>query len=82
MIDIYYVDVSLKEIGIRPGEKLHEEMVSSEEWRKTESLDNFLLIGNHTTNDDKHYYNSLDYLIDSSEAHDFLKESGVIKWKY
>lgn len=79
LIDSYDVDVSLKEIGIRPGEKLHEEMVSSEEWRKTESLDNFLLIGNDTTNDDNHSYNSLDYLMDSSEAHDFLKESGVIK---
>ena len=79
LIDSYDVDVSLKEIGIRPGEKLHEEMVSSEEWRKTESLDNFLLIGSKTTNDDNHSYNSLDYLMDSSEAHDFLKESGVIK---
>jgi len=79
LIDSYDVDVSLKEIGIRPGEKLHEEMVSSEEWRKTESLDNFLLIGGKTTNDDNHSYNSLDYLMDSSEAHDFLKESGVIK---
>tara|TARA_Y100000004_G_scaffold152118_1_gene175142 strand:- start:1984 stop:2928 length:945 start_codon:yes stop_codon:yes gene_type:complete len=79
LIDSYDVDVSLKEIGIRPGEKLHEEMVSSEEWRKTESLDNFLLIGDKTTNDDNHSYNSLDYLMDSSEAHDFLKESGVIK---
>tara|TARA_B100000287_G_scaffold429447_1_gene482816 strand:+ start:264 stop:1208 length:945 start_codon:yes stop_codon:yes gene_type:complete len=79
LIDSYDVDVSLKEIGIRPGEKLHEEMVSSEEWRKTESLDNFLLIGGKTTNDDNHSYNSLDYLMDSSEAHDFLKESGVIR---
>jgi FlaA1/EpsC-like NDP-sugar epimerase len=79
LIDSYDVDVSLKEIGIRPGEKLHEEMVSSEEWRKTESLDNFLLIGSKTTNDDNHSYNSLDYLMDSSEAHDFLKESGVIR---
>ena len=79
LIDSYGVDVSLKEIGIRPGEKLHEEMVSSEEWRKTESRDNFLLIGSVTTNDDNHSYNSLDYLMDSSEAHDFLKESGVIK---
>ena len=38
--------VELKVVGIRPGEKLHEEMVSSEEWRKTEELESFFLIGN------------------------------------
>ncbi len=68
----------IKEIGIRPGEKLHEEMVSNEEWMKTEELDEFFLIGHRNINDDIHSYNSLDYLMDSSEAHDFLKESKVI----
>ena len=53
-------------------------MVSSEEWMKTEELDNFLLIGNKNVNKEIHSYNSLDYLMDSSEAQDFLKESKVI----
>ena len=66
-------------IGIRPGEKLHEEMVSSEEWRKTEELENFFLIGNDPINDEQHSYNSLDYLMDSSDAYKFLKDSEVIK---
>lgn len=70
--------VLLKEIGIRPGEKLHEEMVSSEEWIKTEELDNFFLIGSKIINSNHHSYNSFDYLMDSSEAYNFLKESGVI----
>ena len=70
--------LKLIEIGIRPGEKLHEEMVSSEEWMRTEELDNFFLIGNKTINTDQHSYNSFDYLMDSSDAHKFLRDSGVI----
>tara|TARA_B100001094_G_scaffold333301_1_gene410489 strand:- start:9327 stop:10268 length:942 start_codon:yes stop_codon:yes gene_type:complete len=78
LIKNYGVDVSLKVIGIRAGEKLHEEMVSFEEWRKTEELDNFFLIGNDVVSSDHHSYNSLDYLMDSSEAYNFLKISGVL----
>ena len=69
----------IKEIGIRPGEKLHEEMVSHEEWMKTEELDHFFLIGHENINKEIHSYNSLDYLMDSSDAYNFLKESGVIR---
>ena len=65
-------------VGFRPGEKLHEEMVSSEEWMKTEELDNFFLIGHRNINKEIHSYNSLDYLMDSSDAKNFLKESKVI----
>ena len=79
LIKSYERNIDLIMIGIRPGEKLHEEMVSSEEWRKTEELENFFLIGNNTINDEQHSYNSLDYLMDSSDAYKFLKESGVIK---
>jgi UDP-N-acetylglucosamine 4,6-dehydratase len=79
LIARYELDVKLKEIGIRPGEKLHEEMVSSEEWRKTEELDNFFLIGSENINEEQHSYNSLNYLMNSSDAYKFLKESGVIK---
>tara|TARA_Y100000004_G_scaffold197150_1_gene270043 strand:+ start:804 stop:1748 length:945 start_codon:yes stop_codon:yes gene_type:complete len=78
LIESYNVDCSLKEIGIRPGEKLHEEMISSEEWLRTEELADFLLIGNENINTEQHSYNSLDYLMDSSDAHEFLKNSGVI----
>tara|TARA_R110002074_G_scaffold401369_1_gene599334 strand:- start:1994 stop:2941 length:948 start_codon:yes stop_codon:yes gene_type:complete len=78
LIKSYERDIDLIMIGIRPGEKLHEEMVSSEEWRKTEELENFFLIGNDTINDEQHSYNSLDYLMNSFDAYQFLKESGVI----
>jgi UDP-N-acetylglucosamine 4,6-dehydratase/5-epimerase len=79
LIKSYERDIDLIMIGIRPGEKLHEEMVSSEEWRKTEELENFFLIGNTTINNEHHSYNSLDYLMESYDAYSFLKESGVIQ---
>ena len=69
--------VPLKIIGIRPGEKLHEEMISNEEWMRTENHGNFL-IGDENFKTERKSYNSLDSLMDSSEAENFLKESGVI----
>ena len=78
LIASYELDVKLREIGIRPGEKLHEEMVSSEEWMRTEELDTFFLIGNENINAEQHSYNSFDYLMGSSQAYQFLKDSKVI----
>ena len=69
--------IELKEVGIRPGEKLHEEMISGEEWMRTEEHDNFL-IGTENIRDEQKSYNSYDSLMDGSEAYKFLKESGVL----
>tara|TARA_B100000902_G_C27216839_1_gene867472 strand:- start:93 stop:1034 length:942 start_codon:yes stop_codon:yes gene_type:complete len=74
----YKKDVDLKEIGVRAGEKLHEEMISNEEWLRTEEHENFL-IGNKNIRNEKKSYNSYDSLMDSSEAYTFLKKSEVIK---
>lgn len=71
--------VGLIPIGIRPGEKLHEEMVSAEEWRRVEELDNFFLITDDIVNQEMKTYNSLDSLIDSEDVYDFLIENGVTK---
>jgi UDP-N-acetylglucosamine 4,6-dehydratase/5-epimerase len=73
----YEVDIPLKYIGIRRGEKLHEEMISKEEWMRTEEHDNFL-IGNEYLRDEQKSFNSFDSLMDSSEAFDFLRENGVV----
>ena len=67
----------LKYIGIRRGEKLHEEMISKEEWMRTEDHENFL-IGNEYIRNEQKSYNSHDSLMDSSEAKEFLLKSGVI----
>ena len=77
LIKSYGLDIPLKYIGIRRGEKLHEEMISNEEWMRTEEYENFL-IGNEYIRDEQKSYNSFDSLMDSSEAHNFLKESGVV----
>ena len=77
LIKSYGLDIPLKYIGIRRGEKLHEEMISNEEWMRTEEYENFL-IGNEYIRDEQKSYNSFDSLMDSSEAENFLKESGVI----
>ena len=77
LIKSYGLDIPLKYIGIRRGEKLHEEMISNEEWMRTEEYENFL-ISNEYIRDEQKSYNSFDSLMDSSEAHNFLKESGVV----
>jgi len=74
----YQKNISFKNIGIRRGEKLHEEMISKEEWMRTEEHDNFL-IGTEYITDEQKSYNSYDSLMDSSEAYDFLKEAGVVE---
>ena len=71
------VDIELKVVGIRPGEKLHEELISKEEWLRTTDHENYL-IGTESTNDELWSYNSKDSLMDTSETYKFLKDSGVV----
>ena len=71
-------NIELREIGIRPGEKIHEEMISDEEWMRTEEYENFLISTDNTRNEQKSY-NSYDSLMDSSEAYNFLQKSGVLE---
>jgi len=74
----FNANIPLKYIGIRRGEKLHEEMISKEEWMRTEEHENFLIGSEYITYEQKSY-NSFDSLMDSSEAVSFLKKSGVVK---
>jgi UDP-N-acetylglucosamine 4,6-dehydratase/5-epimerase len=71
-------DVKLKEIGVRPGEKLHEELISNEEWSRTEEYTNFLIGNDINDNQNKDSFNSYDSLMDSSDTLNFLKENEVI----
>ena len=70
-------DIPFKYIGMRRGEKLHEEMISEDEWMRTEEHENYL-IGTEYLSDDRKSYNSFDSLMDSSEAFNFLKDNGVV----
>ena len=77
LIKKYKEDTELRMVGIRPGEKLHEEMISEEEWFRTEEHENYL-INNHQVNSDIWSYNSKDTLMNEIDAYKFLQDSGVI----
>ncbi len=74
----YQKVLPFKNVGIRRGEKLHEEMIGKEEWMRTEEHEIFL-IGTEHIRDEQKSYNSFDSLMDSSEAYDYLKEAGVVE---
>lgn len=70
--------VELREVGIRPGEKLHEEMISQVEWTRTvEFADNFL-ITDEVLRKDRNSYNS-SVTTNSKDVYKFLQDSGVIQ---
>lgn len=66
-------------VGIRPGEKLHEEMISDVEWMRTvDGGENYLITDKFVTQESKSY-NSLDSLMPNEEVYEFLQKSNVIK---
>lgn len=69
--------IKLKEIGIRKGEKLHEEMISEEEWMRTIELENYL-ITDDIVRDEHKSYNSFDSLMPKENVYSFLKDKGVL----
>tara|TARA_R110000824_G_scaffold72970_2_gene185969 strand:- start:667 stop:1620 length:954 start_codon:yes stop_codon:yes gene_type:complete len=72
------VDGKLNIVGIRPGEKLHEEMISDIEWMRTvDAGENYLITDNIISNEAKSY-NSLDSLMDDDKVYKFLEKSNVI----
>lgn len=70
--------IPLEEVGIRPGEKLHEEMISMEEWTRTEEHDEFFLIGQTIIRSEQKSYNSKDSLLAAEGTYSYLEETGVI----
>jgi FlaA1/EpsC-like NDP-sugar epimerase len=72
------IDGELEEVGIRPGEKLHEAMISEVEWMRTLDWgDNYLITDDIVTTESKSY-NSFDALMDDYKVYEFLQKSGVI----
>ena len=66
-------------VGIRPGEKLHEELVSEEESLRTKKEDDYFLITNEIVTDKPWTYSSKDDLIDTFEdGQEFLAKAGVL----
>ncbi len=64
-------------IGIRKGEKLHEEMISDEEWIRTIDSENYL-ITDDIIRKDIMSINSLDSVMPAGEVFGFLQKCGVI----
>ena len=69
--------IPLKYVGIRKGEKLHEEMISDEEWMRTIEMKNYLITDNIVTDEHKSY-NSYDELMPEEDVYDFLKATNVL----
>ena len=71
-------DIRLKYIGIRPGEKLHEAMISETESFRTEKYDQYYMITDKIINQKSWAFSSDTSLMKSEETDSFLKKSNVI----
>ncbi len=69
--------IELRTVGIRKGEKLHEEMISAEEWMRTEEHEHYL-ISDDIIHDKCVSYNSYDSVMPGEQVYDFLKSTKVI----
>ena len=65
-------------VGIRPGEKLHEEMVSLEESLRAKLYDKYFMITDKVLKEDAWSFSSDSVVMTSDEVGDFLKEKEVI----
>lgn len=87
------VDCGLHEVGIRPGEKIHEEMISTEEWLRTEDGgENYLInqerldffapgepSNTNLVSGEIESYSSKNSLMGFDEAYEFLVKTGVLQ---
>lgn len=72
-------NIKLKYIGIRPGEKLHEAMISDTESFRTEAFKSgYYMITDNMISDNSWTFSSDTSLMKSDETDQFLKDSGVI----
>jgi FlaA1/EpsC-like NDP-sugar epimerase len=75
---MYSDKIKLKYVGIRPGEKLHEAMISETESFRTEEYDRYYMITDNIINHENWAFSSDISLMKSEETDQFLKDSGVI----
>jgi len=72
-------DIKLNYTGIRPGEKLHEAMISETESFRTDTFEKYYMITDRIINDKCWTFSSDTSLMKSEETDNFLREAGVIK---
>jgi len=71
-------DIKLSYVGIRPGEKLHEAMISESESFRTVSDGQYYMITDNIINKESWQFSSDTSLMESNETDNFLKKSKVI----
>ena len=74
----YGDDVTLEYVGIRPGEKLHEAMVSETESFRTKEYDQYYMITDDIINEKSWTFSSDISLMKPEETDSFLRSSGVL----
>lgn len=65
------VDIKIDVVGLRPGEKLYEELLVDEESTTSTTVDGIFKTKNYLSFDRLKFLNQLDYLQDSLESDDF-----------
>ncbi len=71
-------NIKLNYVGIRPGEKLHEAMISETESFRTEGYKDYYMITDNVINDNCWSFSSDTSLMKSEETDKYLKKSKVI----
>tara|TARA_A100001201_G_scaffold8440_1_gene12911 strand:+ start:4428 stop:5456 length:1029 start_codon:yes stop_codon:yes gene_type:complete len=71
-------DIKLEYVGIRQGEKLHEEMVSLEESFRTKEYTKYFMITDNIINKKGWSFASDSTILNSSQVNSFLKDKKVI----
>ena len=71
-------DIDLEMVGIRPGEKLHEEMVSLEESLRTITYDKYFMITDGILENEPFSFSSDSVVLPYNEVNNFLVKRGVV----
>jgi len=71
-------DIKLDDVGIRPGEKIHEGMVSLEESLRTKEYEKYFMITDDIINKEIFSFASDNVLMTPKDVNRFLKSRGVI----
>ena len=73
-----YVDIDIKFTGLRPGEKLYEELLMSEEGLKN-TANNKIFIGKQMKVSEEEFYASLEKLYDAANNNDKVLVEELLK---
>jgi len=71
-------EIQLREVGKRPGEKVHESMISPEESIRTVEFEDYYMITNDVKSNTEWIYSSADHTLEHDAVMPFLKDRGVL----